>query len=299
MKKKFAFCLMIVLCLCCLASCRSSYQKSAFFSDELLSPKKLTDMPVPPGVDHSVIQNGGYLYLNITKDAYRQYVDDLLDYLRTKEDIYYLGYYISSALQGEIMPYSNIAPITEDYDTSGNDHQFFFSTEDGLDKWDMLKSPVQIRITRETGKLKFDGFEYNTKIKIVGGYNASASWNQCAAGHTYDDGMAYPIAGSDKTITQYTCVHCAEQEYSDFIGDMKIYRITIEDTDADHYIINRRDEAVSGVIIGFKTPKLIDADLKFVVNGTVIQPRETEDDKWIYEFVMPCADIVITTEIVT
>ena len=79
---------------------------------------------------------------------------------------------------------------------------------------------------------------------------------------------------------------------------MKSYKVTIEDTDADHYIIDRRDSAISGVVVGFRTDKLIDADLKFVVNGTEISPRETEDGEWIYEFIMPCEDIFITTEIV-
>ena len=303
MKKLLVLCLTAVLCLCCLASCGVSYERNEFFSEEFLTQNKLADMPLPPHLDASVygsssLLGGNILYLNLTDEEYEQYVEDLLNYLRAKQDIYYLGYSVGSGLHGEMLPYDEIAPITDSYNTKDDEHHFFFATEDGLGNWNSLNSPVEFAIARESGKLKFDNYEYNTTIGICDGNLASAVWNQCGAEHTYDEGIEYKIAGSDRTITEYTCVHCGSTKSSDFIGDMKSYKVTIEDTDADHYIIDRRDSVISGVIIGFRTQKIIDADLKFVVNGTRIYPRETDDDKWIYEFVMPCEDIVITTEIV-
>lgn len=298
MKKLLALCLTVVLCLCCLASCRNSYSKNEFFSDELLTQNKLTDMPAPPHVDSSVIQYGNILYLNLTKDEYESYVGDLLKYLQAKEDIYYLGYSVGSGLVAEMMPFDEIAPITDSYSVQGDSHKLFFSTSNGIDDNNYLNDPVEIEIIRKSGKLNFDNYEYNTQISILDGYSAHAQWNLCGAEHTYDEGVEYKIAGSKRTITEYTCVNCGSTDLSDFIGDMKIYNITIEDTDADHCIIDRPTEGVSGTIYRIKTQKIIDADLKFVVNGTEIYPRETEDGKWIYEFVMPCEDIVITTEIV-
>jgi hypothetical protein len=205
---------------------------------------------------------------------------------------------VGSALRGEMIPYDEIAPITDSYDTAVDTHRFFFSTLDGLGSWDMLTAPIEIGIIRKTGKLKFDNYEYNTQLTLYDDYRASAMWSPCGAEHTYDEGIEYKIAGSDRTIIEYTCVNCGSTKSSDFIGDKKFYKVTIEDTDADHYIIDRRDSVISGVIVGFKTQKIIDADLLFVVNGTRIYPRETDDGKWIYEFVMPCEDIVITTDIV-
>ncbi len=298
MKKLLALILTVVLCLCCLASCVGSYSKNEFFSSEMLIQNKLSDMPIPPNVDFSVLKQGKVLYLNLTKHEYEQYIEDLLGYLRNKKDIYYLGYSIGSGLVGEMMPYTEIAPITDYYDTKEDGHRFIFSTEDRLGNWDLLPSPVEIIVTRKSGQLKFENYEYNTIISIYDGYQAAAMWNLCGAEHTYDEGIEYKIAGSDRTITEYTCVHCGSTKSSDFIGDMKSYKVTIEDTDADHYIIDRRDSVISGVIVGFKTQKIIDADLKFVVNGTRIYPRETEDGKWVYEFVMPPEDIVIVTDIV-
>ena len=300
MKKLLAFCLTVVLCLCCLASCGVSYEKNGFFSEEFLTQNKLADMPLPPHLDDSVYGSasllGNMLYLNLTDEEYERYVEDLLNYLRAKEDIYYLGFSVGGRLLAEMLPYDEIAPITDSYNTKKDEHHIFFATEDGLGNSDFLNSPVEFIIIRESGKLTFNNYEYNTKIGICDGNLARAAWNQCGAEHTYDEGVEYPIPGSDRMITEYTCVHCGSTKLSDFIGDMKFYNITIEDV--DNCLIDRPERGVSGVIYRIKSHKIIDADLKFVVNGTRIYPRETDDDKWIYEFVMPCEDIVITAEIV-
>lgn len=255
-------------------------------------------MPLPPNVDNSVIENGNILYLRLDRAEYEQYVSDLVKYLRERNDIYYLGYSVGFHYNNFFRA-SVIAPIKDGYDVSLDKHEFIFSTEDRLKgrTEDLLASPVEISVLYEYGQLKYKGFEYNTRICIYSGIRANAEYNVCAAEHTYDEGIEYKIAGSDETITEYTCVHCGSTDLSDFIGDMNIYNITIEDTDADHYIIDRPEEGVSGIIYQIKTRKLIDADLKFTVNGTEIRPREAEYDRWVYEFVMPCEDIVITTEI--
>ena len=266
---------------------------------ELLELNKISDLPVPVGVDNSVIQYGDILYLNITKAEYIKYVDDLLEYLKSKDDIYYLGYSVGSGLVAEMFPYDEIAPITETYKASLDNHDFFFSKNNELNDENFLSEPVEIEIIRVDGKLNYQNYEYNTQISIDDGYLADAQWNICGATHTYDDGKEYKIPGSNNTIIEYTCINCGSTNMSDFIGDMKIYNIIIEDTNADHYIIKRSKSAPSGVIINIVTQKLIDADIKFIVNGTEIKPSETDDDKWSYDFIMPCCDVVITTEVVT
>ena len=298
MKRLLACVLIALLSICALSSCRN-YKENRFFSNELLSKNKLADMPVPPNVDNSVIKNGNVLYLRLDRAEYEQYVSNLVKYLRERNDIYYLGYAVDFHYNN-LFRASVIAPIKDGYDVSLEKHEFIFSIEDRLKgrTEDLLASPVEISIIYEYGQLRYKGFEYNTRICIYSGIQANAEYDVCAAEHTYDEGIEYKIAGSDETITEYTCVHCGRTELSDFIGDMKIYNITIEDTDAARYILDRPEEGVSGVIYRIKTRKIIDADLKFTVNGTEILPRETECGQWVYEFVMPCEDIVITTEIV-
>jgi hypothetical protein len=44
--------------------------------------------------------------------------------------------------------------------------------------------------------------------------------------------------------------------------------------------------------------KIDGTELKFIVNGTEIPPRDSEDREWwIYEFIMPCEDVVIFIEL--
>lgn len=297
MKKMFI--ITFILMALSLTACSNAYQKNQFFSNELLELNKISDLPVPVGVDNSVIKYGDILYLNITEDEYIKYVGDLLEYLKSKDDIYYLGYSVGSGLVAEMFPYDEIAPITETYKASLDNHDFFFSKSNELNDENFLSEPVEIEIIRVDGKLNYQNYEYNTQISIDDGYLADAQWNICGATHTYDDGKEYKIPGSNNTIIEYTCINCGSTNMSDFIGDMKIYNIIIEDTNADHYIIKRSKSAPSGVIINIVTQKLIDADIKFIVNGTEIKPSETDDDKWSYDFIMPCCDVVITTEVVT
>lgn len=182
-KKLLALCLMALLCLYCLSSCSISYTKNEFFSEEFLTQSKLLDMPTPPHLDASVygsnsLFGGSILYLNLTDEEYERYVEDLLDYLQAKEDIYYLGYSVGGRLWGEMLPYDEIAPITSSYNTKSDEHHIFFATEDGLGNSDFLNSPVEIVIIRGSGKLEFDNYEYNTQIGICDGKLAQARWNQ-------------------------------------------------------------------------------------------------------------------------
>ncbi len=302
MKKFIAFILIAVLCLSCLASCGVSYTKNEFFSEEFLTQNNLADMPVPPHLDASVYGSnsllGNILYLNLTDEEYEQYVEDLLNYLRAKEDIYYLGYSVGSGLWGEMLPYDEIAPITDSYNTKADEHHIFFATKDGLSNSDFLYSPVEFVIVRESGKLKFDKYEYNTHIGICGGNRAQARWNQCGAEHTYDEGIEYIIPGSEGSITKYTCVYCGSTKLSDHIGDANIYNVTVDDTNADHYIVDRPQLGVSGLVYDVKVLKTEGAEYRFTVNGTEIEPRESPDGRLLYGFVMPSSDVALRLEIV-
>lgn len=297
--KKFVFIFLCLISLFGLTACNASYEENKFFSEEVLSQAKLNDIPVPANIENSVIQYGNKLYLKLTDDEYVQYVASVLSYLKTKEDIYYLGYSVGSGLVAELFSYNEIAPLTENYKETLDNHHFFFSKENGIDDKNFLSAPVEIDIKRVNAELTYKKFQYNTQIIINEGHLAQAQWNICGAIHTFDEGKEYKIPGSNNTVTEYTCIHCGSTEMSDFVGDMKMYNIIIEDTNADQYIIKKSDSVPSGVIVSIITQKLLDADIKFIVNGTEIKPRETEDDKWSYDFIMPCCDVVITTELIT
>ena len=296
--KKILIVLALLLCLCTLVSCEDSYKSGEFYTDEFLSQNGLTGIPVPPKIENSVIKNESYLYLNLTKEEYGQYVREIVSYLRQKEDIHYLGYSVGGYLLAEIVPYDKIAPFTDSYDVSLDEHEMFFSLEDELGSDDQLKDPIKILISRESGNLKYNNFAYNTEICILTGTFINAKWDLCGAEHTYDDGVEYKIPGGDDTLTEYTCINCGSTKFSKFIGDMKTYSVTIVDTDADGWILDRNKNCISGVIRTTTVEKHIDKAIKITVNGTEILPRETEDGKLSYDFIMPCSDVVIIAEFV-
>jgi len=301
MKKILCFAIVIALFSLCFTACRSSYEENVFFSEEMLTENKLENMPVPPHLDDSVMENGNVLYLRLDKNEYEKYVSELLSYLRDRKDIYYLGYSVDFHYNN-LFRADVIAPIKDDYDVSLKKHDFFFSLEDRLTgrTEDLLASPVNVGIIYEYGQLEYKGFEYNTRIFIYNGIRANADYDTCAAEHTYDDGIEYQIPGRDDTVFEYTCLYCGSTDLSDFIGDMKIYTVTIEDTDADHYIIDRPTEIVSGVLYKMNVHKLDDAYVKIIINGTEIEPYAVSfDGRYLmYGFIMPCSDIVISTELV-
>lgn len=299
--KRILPCLLIaILCLTCLVSC-NSVVKNKYFSQELLERTGLEDMPIPPSVDNSRLQFGMILYLNITEEEYESFVEEVKAYIKGREDIVYLGYSVGQYLEGEMLPYDEIAPVSDKY-WERKDLDIFFSTERELSGRDgkNLINPVEIKIVRKEGKLAKTNFEYNTFIAIFDGVRACAKWNLCGAEHTYNEGKEYKIAGSIKTITEYTCVNCGSTKFSDYISDLKPpYKITIVDTEYDHYLYTRPKESYAGQIVSINAMKIIDADFKVTANGTELLPQETQyDDMWRYEFIMPREDVVIMTEIV-
>ena len=301
MKKMLLVSIILAVVLTCLVSC-NSVKENEFFSQELLERTGLQDMPVPPSVENSRLQFGVVLYLNINEEEYQNYLEELIAYIRGREDICYLGYSVGHYLEAEMFPYDEIAPITEKYWSEREDLDLFFSTEKELSGSDdrNLVNPVEIKVVREKGKLEKSNFEYNTWIAIYDGIKAHAKWNPCGAEHTYDEGKEYKVAGSTQVITKYTCEFCGSTQYSDYISDMNPpYKITIVDTDYDHYLYTRPRESYAGVIVKINAQKIIDADFKVTANGTEILPQETEsEDMWRYEFIMPREDVVIMTEIV-
>ena len=296
--KKALIVLTLFLCLLVLVSCDDSYKSGEFFSDEFLSENGLMGIPVPPKIEDSVIKNENCLYLNLTKAEHEQYVSELISFLRNREDIYYLGYSVGGYLLGEMIPYDKIAPITDSYNASDGVEEIFFSLNSELGNNNFLKDPIKILIKRESGKLKYNDFTYNTEICILSGTLINAEWDLCGAEHTYDEGIEYKIPGGDDTVTEYTCINCGSTRFSKFIGDMKTYNVTIEDTDADGWILDRHRQCISGVVRSTTVEKPVGKAIRLTVNGTEILPRETEDGKLSYDFIMPCCDIVIVAEFV-
>ena len=76
-----------------------------------------------------------------------------------------------------------------------------------------------------------------------------------------------------------------------------MYKLIEADSSAIHYLKRHLETCASGLVVRIDTQKLDDADIVLSVNGTLI-PKEELEDRWRYTFIMPCADAVITAELV-
>ena len=300
MKRLLSAILLLVIILCGFTACNNT-TKNEFFSEETLAQAHLSDIPIPPGIDNSVLQLEKVLYLRITIGEYEKYVSDVLTYLREREDIFYLGYSVGEGLKAEMFPYNIIAPIKDDYDIKADEHKFIFSPQSSLSENDnrSLINPVKITIKREGGIFKkYDNFIYNTAISIRTGSTTAAEWDPCEAEHTYDEGIEYIIPGDTNTITIQTCTLCGSTHYSDFIGDSTFYNVHYDFTTGCPYIINRYERHVSGILFEVQVRKPTDGDILFKVNNIEISPLREENSILIYPFIMPCNDITITVEVI-
>lgn len=301
MRKPCVILLLLTLIITCLTACRSEQKNfGSFYSEEFLAEKYLLDIPVPGNLSDSVLTSDKTFYINMTDGEYQKYVLDVLSYLHGREDVYYLGSPVSFALEAEMFPYDIIAPIEEFCEIYTDDYTFVFSREGDLGGCDNMRlvDEIRIEITRSSYTVQ-DGFqklEYNTGILITGTHSAS-QWSPCFLEHTYDEGKGYVTPGTEQKVTIYTCVNCGHTERDGFTGDKKMYSITVPETGGWHHLRNVPESVPSGVLVQIYSSKLIDVDLKVTVNGAEILCREA-GDQWCYEFIMPCEDVVITSEII-
>ena len=88
MKKLVALILIVVLCLCSLASCASAHKENEWFSEEKLTKCFVDDLPTITNdyVNHSDQQ----IYVRFTDDEFEAYAEAVYDYL-CSQDYKYLG----------------------------------------------------------------------------------------------------------------------------------------------------------------------------------------------------------------
>lgn len=307
MKKLLFFLLVVCLLLPILAGC-TNYEEDVWYSNE-----KLTECLVPdlPKTGPTLLnQDDWRVYDSLTNAEFDTYVQSVYDYLKA-QNFQYLGTrgHYKSSLSIAFMSYYYQPAETLEQHCQNGDYYFIYSdgsTDEGgsLIFW-------FLGIYRSSGtNHSYDGksYPYNTLLVLRKGSEAPATGfyfydedhiDPCFFGHSYDEGTAYPIPGSEETATLYTCQNCGDEDLSDFVGDMTIYRITEAVTSGTQYIKRHAEEAPSGVVVRIYTQILINADIVLSVNGTVIPKVESQkEDAWCYTFIMPCEDAVITAEVI-
>lgn len=280
-----------------LFGCAREYPADTFFSDELLRQWSLTDMPVPK-LENSRL-DGDTLCCNLTDEEYEAYIAQLVAYLRGREDVYNLSYYHSRYLLAEIAPVDVCVPLPEDYDCSEDQHEFVFTYTEQLND-DRMADPIRITILRENRELFRGNFTYNTEIVLDPDSAISAQVDPCAAEHSYDGGIVYPVPGRDRGITVYSCLHCVSTTQSEYINNNKSYAVTF--TEGQEYIVGNNwntgeawliDSMYAGLKLEITTPILADGTILLLVNGENIPVLRTEGETQTFGFIMPQSDVTI------
>lgn len=292
--KKIISLLMIAVSVFLLSSCDGEYEKDIFYSDEMLKEHNLEGMPVP-NLENSRIYDDE-IYLNLTKDEYDAYTKELVDYILGREDIYHAGRYRRTYLMGEIMPYWECVLLDEEAYGMPSLQIAFSSTEELSGDYEFLSDHTTIRISYEERELTNiwgeKTFSYTTYIHIGYDEYPSATINPCAEKHTFGDEITqYPCIGSDRVVTEKTCIYCGGREQSDFVSDHKFYKIRV--AEGKDHIRNVEDETISGWITTVTVPIHCDVDVVVEVNGQKIPMTSYDDRYWYYSFVMPCCDVEI------
>lgn len=298
--------LFLVLCLLfTLAGCGADYQEDVWYSEEKRTECLVPDLPKP---DTGILNQSDWrVYTNLTNAKFEDYVQSVYDYLKA-QNFEYLGTrgHQRNTLAGAFTSYYYQPAETLEQHCQNGDYYFIYSagtTDEGgsLIFW-------CLNIYRGSTYTDYDGkrFNYNTQLLLRKGGEAPATGfyyydeehiDPCFFGHSYNNGTAYPIPGGEETLTLYTCQNCGYEDLSDFVGDMTVCKLIEADASGTHLIKRHAEECPSGVVVRIDTQKLDDADIILSVNGTVI-PKEDLEDRWRYTFIMPCADAVITAELV-
>lgn len=296
------FILVILVCiLCSLLFCgcpsptiENDDVSGEFFSDEYLEAKNLSGMPVPK-LENSVLRNGGVLYLNLTDDEYVEYLGQIIEYLRARDDVFNLSRFVRTDYLW-IFPIKFVyAPIGDSYVPYCDSIELLFSQTEELDESDGFIDPIYVELKRQSGTLSYSGFTYNCSLSI--GMNTICYLDRCYEEHTYDEGIELIVPSAfdePMTLRYHTCIWCGSTHYSTFIGDMKYYNITI--SEGEEYLVNKSvlGSKISGLIVDIRTG-MIHSDLVLEANGIQIPGHASDDDMlWHYTFIMPCENVKIS-----
>ena len=175
--------LLLLFALFCFGGCDSTESFGVFFPEETLHQMHLEGLPLPAGANNRLCKQADTLLLSLSDDEYRQYVQQIAQYLQAREDLYFVSYAFDQGLDLWFFPYDVLVPIGKDYDFGASSHIFAFSCDPELTDTLRLQNPVRIEIYRQDYGL-FGDFAYNTVLEISTGH--SGLFAPCEAGHICD-----------------------------------------------------------------------------------------------------------------
>lgn len=169
MKKFIALILSFITALT-FTSC-SKEINNVFFSDDTLNKYALSsDFPNPNAKTTSLTSDVN-LYVNLSEEDYKTYVENVYGYL-SKGDYFYVGTYKQQGLIAEMLPRYIYEEIDDQYDFSSEKHKFTYSTTNDLSSMSDGHSAIDscyivtIERVQDTKYSIFASETYNTIIRL-------------------------------------------------------------------------------------------------------------------------------------
>ena len=311
--KKFALILLLIgLCLIltyCLFHPKKVWEddmlRDTFFGEDYLAERGVTDFPVPK-LDGSYFDaEKNILYLNLSREEFDAYADDIVDYLRQKDEFKSKGFKCGSDLTGVFLllsRYPLLASLNVEeipYITE-NERLFGFSIKE-LGEFSSngrreVEDPYFVSLSWEPTTQE-SGATYTTVMEFPHFYHAE--FEICYHGHEMES-ITYPVPGPVVyTTTISTCLRCGEttREGYGYGDELKQFSWTVvEGTEYLTSGVYKNEYRGSLVEITTKAPEGI--KLKMTVGSTDIPMINEVDGKQIFAFIMPYGDIKIKIETV-
>ena len=312
MKKTRFFVMLLLLSVLCgaLSSCfffgtptpwEEGLLRNTFFTTEFLAEHGVEDFPAPKLEGSYFDAEKNILYLNLTREEFDAYTDDIVDYLRQKKELKVKGFKSGSDLFGVFLLLTRY-PLLASLDVeeipyiTENERLFGFSTEELGELYDgrrEVEDPHFVCLTWEPTS-KESGATYTTVMEFPHFYDAK--YEVCYHGHEFES-ATYPVPGTVFTTTIMTCNRCHEEEregygYGD---DLKEFSWTV--TEGTELLASGMHSlAYRGELVEIPVKVIENATVRVTANDTELPLVKTIDGTWIYAFVMPYGDVTITVE---
>lgn len=272
------------------------YVRESFFSQDYLENYHLTDVPVPKLENSRLIApsfhgSEWHYFGNLTREEFDAYVLSVVDYLKSRTDIFYPSYCYNGSE-------NSFTTFGETYDMSKDMHCFAFSMEEALDGSNLI-DPIILEISWEENPWGVMDFSANSAIRIYNNYYR-ASYKPCAVDHCYDEGLVYPVPGMNWNITIRDCIYCDATTQSGSLDSDQSFAVSVAQGSEHilHYgwadtTTSNVDTLHAGLALEITIRRDEGKQMTLLVNGENIPVLREDENTQTFGFIMPESDVTI------
>lgn len=275
--------------------------RDTFFPADYLAERGVEDFPVPKLEGSYFDAEKNILYLNLSRQDFDAYVDDVVDYLRQKEAFPVKGFQCDSDIGGVFLllyRYPLLASIEVEnisYPLE-NTRIFGFSTKGFGDMYDGrldVEGAKFVSLTWEP-TTKDSGAAYTAVMEFPHHYQSK--FLVCYHGHEFEE-VTYPVPGTVFTTTIRTCTRCGEKESEGYGYGNELTEFSWTVVEGTAYLTSSVHALrYRGSLVQIPVKISDGVNLKMTANGTDIPLFEKDGEEAFFAFIMPYGNVEIVIE---